>query len=162
MAELEQQQRRRRDLHPGRIAVRAFVTRVGRARAKQERSPRGLRRRVVLSAIFRAMPRQLDRRRAAASGEEGTVEWRIRDGEGGVDIWTLTVADGRAKTRRGGADRPRTRIEMHTGDFFAAATGNADALELWTQGRIQIDGDIWFAGTLADMFRVPRGRRRPG
>lgn len=145
-----------RDLHPGRAAVRTFVRAVGRARAQDAKAPRGLRRRLVLGAIFRAMPRQLDPRRAA--GEEGVVEWRIRDGEGGVDIWTLTVADGRARVRRGGADRPRTRIEMHTGDFLAAATGNVDAMRLWTTGRVQIDGDLFFAGTLAGMFRVPRPR----
>lgn len=139
---------------PARAATRAFVRAVGRARAEGAPAPRGLRRRVVLETIFRAMPRQVDRTRAAR--EDGVVEWRIRDGEGGVDIWRMTLEDGRCRVARGGAESPRTRIEMSTGDFFAVVTGNADAMALWLDKRIQIEGDLVFAGTLASLFRVPR------
>jgi hypothetical protein len=108
----------------------------------------------MLSIIFRAMPRRLNRPRAA--GVEAVVEWRVRDGEGGVDIWTTKIADGEALVRRGGAERPRTRIELGTGDFLALVTGNANGPDLLLAGRVQIDGDLFFAAQLASLFRAPR------
>jgi len=143
-------------LSPTRSATRAFVRAVGRARAAGDPPPAGLRRRVVLATIFRALPRQIDQGRAR--DVEAVVEWRIRDGAGAVDIWTTTIADGGCTVRRGGAERPRTRIEMGTGDFFALVTGNANGAQLLFDGRIQIEGDLVFAGALAGMFRVPRRR----
>ncbi|GAC1436002.1 MAG: hypothetical protein NVSMB51_06510 [Solirubrobacteraceae bacterium] len=141
---------------PGRAATRAFVRAVGRARAQGTPPPAGLRRRIVLGTIFRVMPRQVDRRRAARV--RGVVEWRIRDEKDGVDIWTTRFEDGRCTVRRGGAARPRTKIEVGTGDFFALATGNANGAELLFEGRLKIEGDLWFAAKLAGVFRVPRRR----
>ncbi|HVS29287.1 MAG TPA: hypothetical protein VHE14_07020, partial [Solirubrobacteraceae bacterium] len=113
----EAERRAGRRFDPARSATRAFVRAVGRARAEGQPAPSGLRRRILLATIFRAMPRQIDARRAAEI--EAVVEWRIRDGEGGVDIWTMTISESRCRVRRGGAERPRTRIELGTGDFFA-------------------------------------------
>lgn len=140
--------------------VRGFVRRVGQAREQREEPPAGWRRAVVLQAIFRAMPRRLDRRRI--QGEEAVVEWRVRDGEGGVDIWTLRIEDGSACIRRGGAERPRLRIEADTGDFFALAAGQADGMKLWTNGDLTVEGDLLYAARLAGMFRVPRRRSGGG
>jgi alkyl sulfatase BDS1-like metallo-beta-lactamase superfamily hydrolase len=145
---------RKPDLQPVRVATRAFVRAVGRAQSAGKPAPEGLRRRLMLATVFRAMPRRLDRRRAR--GVDAAVEWRITDAEGGVDIWTLTIADGHASVRRGGAERPRTRIELSTGDFLALATGHANGPELLFDGRLQLEGDMLFAGSLATMFRVPR------
>lgn len=150
---------RRRDLHPSRVVTRAFVRAVGRRREEGAPAIGGLRRRVVLAAVFRVMPRQVDRRRA--SRHDAVIEWRIRDGTGAVDIWTLTLDGGRCSTRRGGAERPRTRIEVDTGDFLALVTGNADGFALWSTGRLQVEGDVIFAATLGSMFRVPRHRAAP-
>jgi SCP-2 sterol transfer family protein len=143
-----------RGLHPGSAATTVLVRVVERGGAEGSTPPRGLRRRLLLATIFRAMPRRVDPRRAA--GADAVVEWRIRDGEGGVDIWTTTFADGRCRARRGGAERPRMRIELGTGDFLALVTGNADGPALFFAGRIQIEGDLMFAGRLASMFHVVR------
>lgn len=150
--------RRARDLHPGRLIARSFVRRVAKAREEGRPAIGGWRRRALLGAIFRLMPRQIDRRRA--QGLDAVVEWRVRDGEGGVDLWTLRLQDGRASVRRGGAERPRTRIELSTGDFLALAAGQADGVELFLDKRVEIEGDLMFAPQLASLFRVPR-RRRP-
>lgn len=138
-----------------RSAARGFVGAVGRARERGTPPPAGLRRRVLLAAIFRAMPRVADRRRAARV-EDAAVEWRVRDGDGGVDIWTVTIADGRCRVRKGGAERPRTRIELGTADLLALAAGHAEGPDLWLDGRVQIDGDVMFAATFAGLFRPPR------
>jgi hypothetical protein len=136
--------------------TRAFVGAVARGTEAGAEPPRGLRRRIILTTIFRAMPRQLDRRRAKKV--DAVVEWRIADGEGGVDIWTTTIRDGRCRVRRGGAEKPRTRIETGTGEFLALVTGNASGPSLWMNGHLRIEGDVMFAGALASMFRAPRGR----
>jgi hypothetical protein len=139
---------------PGRALTRAFVRAVGRSREAGKPPPSGLRRRLLLSIIFRALPRQIDPQRAADT--DAVVEWRIRDGEGGVDIWASTIRAGRCRVRRGGAERPRMRVELGTGDFLALVSGNTSGLALFLKGRIQIEGDLLFTGELASLFRVPR------
>jgi hypothetical protein len=106
--------------------------------------------------VFRALPRAF--RPGRAEGVEEAIEFRIRDGQGGVDLWTAHIAEGRCRMRRGAMERPRVKLEMATGDFLALCTGHANGAALLFEGRISVDGDLLFAGEVATMFRAPRPR----
>src|SRR5437773_1722052 len=72
------------------------------SKGRLERAMRGPQRRVILTQIFRAMPRQY--RREAAGDVEAVVHWEIGGGRNGAaDRYEMVLADGRCRTSR----RPR-------------------------------------------------------
>jgi putative sterol carrier protein len=116
----------------------------------------GWRRRPVLGAIFRQMPRRLDREKT--KGVDAVVDWKIRGRpEGGVDHYRLTIKDGKGRVSRRPKDgEPRATLEMDDVDFLRLAGGAAQGPELFMGGKVNVDGDLMFTATLASMFRVPK------
>jgi putative sterol carrier protein len=118
-------------------------------------------RQAVLAAIFLQMPRYLDR--TAAKEIDATMRWRITGrGDGGADVWELTIADGHCRVRRGDSSaQPRVTITADAAEFVRLATGNSDPMRSYFSGRIKLAGDIMFATKLQTLFRVP-GREPAG
>jgi putative sterol carrier protein len=101
--------------------------------------------------------------RTAAKGLDATVRWRITGrGDGGADVWEMTIEDGRCRVHRGESNaEPRVTITAEAAEFLRLATGNSDPMRAYFSGRIKLAGDIMFATKLQTLFRVP-GRDRAG
>ena len=114
-------------------------------------------RQAVLAAIFLQMPHYVDR--ASATGVDETVRWRITGrGDGGADVWEMTIEDGRCEVRRGESNaEPRVTITAEAAEFVRLATGNSDPMRAYFSGRIKLSGDVMFATKLRTLFRVPGG-----
>ena len=111
-----------------------------------------LRRRLVLGAIFRLMPRMV--RRRALEREVAVVEWRItgrRDGR--PDVRQLVI-EGEAEVVRGAQREPDLTFTIDGVDFLLLVTGNASGPALFVRGEIEMDGDPWLAMRLPGMFAL--------
>lgn len=118
-------------------------------------------RRALLEAIFRQMPRHLDRN--SASGMSSSIRWCITGGrDGRRDVYQLEFADGECQARRGdsGPD-PQLTITLDGADFLRVAAGTLDPMQAYFKGRIQLAGDVMLAAKMASLFRIPGSRRTP-
>jgi putative sterol carrier protein len=124
-----------------------------------ERVMRSPARRMILDGIFWQMPQHLDRRGAA--GLNTVVQWRITGrADGRTDAYRLTIADGRARVRRGSTDPDaRVTITLTGAEFLRLVTGLADPMQAYFGGRIQLAGDIMLAARLQSLFRIPAASR---
>jgi putative sterol carrier protein len=140
-----------------RSVTRRFVARVRRSSDEElERQMRGLRRRLVLRAIFRAMTARLDRREAA--GLDAVIAFHILGREGRQDQWQLQIERGAPRAVRNGTAEPTVTLRMSTPTFLRVVTGASKAPMLYLRGKIGIEGDVLFATELAGYFRIPRLR----
>jgi putative sterol carrier protein len=140
-----------------RSVTRAIVAQVANSSDERlERRMRGLRRRVVLATVFRAMAARLDRSEAA--GLDAVIEVRIR-GEGKVeDRWQLQIERGTPTAVRAGAAEPTLVLTMRTATFLRLVTGTSQVPALYLRGKIRVEGDVLSAIDLPGLFRVPRLR----
>jgi putative sterol carrier protein len=139
-----------------RSVTRAFIRRVrGSSDEELERMMRGLRRRILLRAIFRAMAARLDRREAA--GLDAVIAFDIL-GRHGHDHWQLQIERGSPRAVRNGTADPTVALRMSTPTFLRVVTGASKAPMLYLRGKIGISGDVLFATELAGYFRIPRLR----
>lgn len=109
---------------------------------------------LVVAEIFRRMPRQL---RAKAGAPDAVIRWDIGYGKGdAADTWFAVFEGGACRTsRRHEGALPRTTITVSALDFVRMASGAANPMELWQQGRLKISGDLFFAAQLQSMFTIP-------
>ncbi len=115
-------------------------------------------RRLVLEAIFRQMPRQLDAGRAR--GVSAGARWRVtsRHGEQ-VDVYDLLVSDGHAHVRRGGGEEaPSLTITVDGAEFLRIVSGRTDPVQAYFKRRMALRGDIMGAAKLVSLFRIPGSR----
>jgi hypothetical protein len=120
---------------------------------------RPLIRRLVLGAIFRAMPRAV--RRKALERECAVIEWRItgrRDGR--QDVRQLVIEDRAARVLRGEPRDADLGLMMEGGDFLLLAAGKASGPVLYAKGALELYGDVWLAMRLPRFFSL-RQLRRP-
>jgi hypothetical protein len=117
-------------------------------------------RRVVLDGIFWQMPRFLNR--AQARGVDATIRWRITGrSDGGTDVYDLAVAGDRCRVTRGETGTPpRLTITVDGAEFVRIASGSADPMKAYFNGRLALAGDILFAAKLTTLFRFPSARPR--
>jgi putative sterol carrier protein len=110
-------------------------------------------RRLVLWAIFRAMPRAV--RRKALARENVVVEWRItgrRDGR--QDVRQLVIEEGAACVLRGEPRDADLGLMMDGGTFLLLATGKASGPVMFASGKVELYGDPWLAMRLPRFFAV--------
>ena len=140
-----------------RSVTRAFVSQVANSSDERlERRMRGLRRRVVLATVFRAMAARLDRSEAA--GLDAVIEFRVRGRREVEDRWQLQIERGTPVAMRGGEAEPTLVLTMRTVTFLRLVTGTSKAPVLYLRGKIRVDGDVLSAIDLPGLFRVPRLR----
>jgi hypothetical protein len=141
-------------------AVSRFVDAVRGASDQQLHRAMGFApaRRAVLEAIFRQMPRYLDRKRA--ENVRLRSRWQITRPDGSApDVYELAIDRGRARVRRGigeAGDRPvDVTITVDGVKFLRLVTGTADPMRAYLEGDLAGSGDIMAAARLVSLFRMP-------
>lgn len=124
---------------------------------KRERLERALsaplRRRVVLGAIFWAMPRAVTRR--ARAKELLAVTWRItgrRDAR--ADLRQLLIEDGAAVVLKGEPREADLELTLDGVAFVLLATGNVSPQQMYLREEIEVTGSPWVALRLGRAFGV--------
>jgi putative sterol carrier protein len=142
----------------GDLLARAFARFVAGSSDERLRwAVSGWRRRFLLGAIFRQMPRRLDRSRA--KGVDTVIDWKVKDAPGdGVDHYQVTIKDGRCRVTRRPTESPRATLEVDPVDFLKLAGGSLQGPELFMTGKLRIEGDLMFTAQLPSLFRVPAPR----
>jgi DNA-binding SARP family transcriptional activator/class 3 adenylate cyclase len=142
--------------------VRAKVTVKGRALAArwaQGRTDAELANRVsavtTQRALFGAMARAFQP--AMAFGFEGDIGFELRpsveDADQAVsDWWTIEVRGDKATARRGLSAKPVTVFHVDLVPFVRLAAGELHPVRALMEGIIEIEGDVYVAARLGDMF----------
>jgi hypothetical protein len=102
-----------------------------------------------LPVIFKGMERSFVPEKA--KGFTGEVQYEL-GGRLGPQSWTVAIADGHARVRRGPAARPAVTIKVSVPDFVRMAAREAFPPKLLLDGDLAIEGDFALAGRLGEMF----------
>ena len=57
-------------------------------------------------------------------------------------VWTVDLKNGAGSVVEGAGAAPQCTLEMSDADFMAMATGKADAMKLFSTGKLKISGDV--------------------
>ena len=68
-------------------------------------------------------------------------------------VWTIDLEDGKKVTKGGGAAAQCT-LEMSDTDFMAMSTGKADAMKLFSSGKLKISGDVMASQKLGFLKKI--------
>lgn len=119
--------------------------------AERLREDRG----ALLDRLFLRMAESFDPERAGKL--EVVVEWRVGGREdGGHDRFQLAIAGGECRLLREGGGEPDVTFTIDAPDFLSLMSGRTHGSELFTYGRIKIEGDHVVAAQVSNLF----GRRR--
>ena len=72
-------------------------------------------------------------------------------GEGGGQ-WMVKIAGGQIAIDEGLADSPKLTLTMAASDYVALSRGEANAMNLFMAGKIQVEGDVTLAMKFEQMF----------
>jgi predicted lipid carrier protein YhbT len=118
----------------------------------------GWRRRPLLWAIFRLVPRRFDRE--AAAGEAALIEVRVADRRRDrPDRRQLLMARGRCAVSRHGLGEPDSVVSFDAVAFLRFVAGQQRPRDLFLGRRMSVDGSLFLAAELPSLFRLPG---RPG
>jgi hypothetical protein len=73
---------------------------------------------------------------------------------GAADWWTIEVRGRRAVARRGDSDNAAMTIHIGVADFVRLASGELHAVRALVDNTVEVDGDIFLAARLPDMFGI--------
>ena len=110
----------------------------------------------LLGALFERMAESFSAE--TAGNLEVVVEWRVggRD-DGGHDRFQLSVAGGECRAVRDGQAEPDVTFTIDADDFLRMVSGAASGPELFTFGRMKVDGDQVIAAQVPRFFGARRG-----
>ncbi len=108
-------------------------------------------RRAVVRQIFTRMPDLLS---SAGRKANGIIRFDVVD-DTSVDTWYVTFAGGRCDVSRTCPGAPRATIILSSYDFVRLATG-ADAVRMFTAGKLRLSGDTYFGASVGGLFDLPR------
>lgn len=102
-------------------------------------------------ALFTAMARSFQPRLAFGfHGELGFELYsKINDS---WEWWTLVVQGDRVNPRRRPSRQPAMSVRLAVSDFVRLLTGQINAIELWTEQKFVVEGDMLMGSRLVDMF----------
>lgn len=103
--------------------------------------------------LARGAPERLLRRTV------GSIRFEL-DGPGGVEVWHLSIADGRVAVSRSG-EAADTVIRTDREFFARMARGEAKPLTAWLRNDITAEGRFRFVVLLERLFPPPPGARHP-
>ena len=128
-------------------------------RADEAKLERRFGSRLAQRVMFAGMAWRFDP--SSAAGFEGKISYELqRPATGGPPLrWTVEVANGRARARRGGAEDAVLKLRLTLADFVRIGAGTVDPALPVLQGRASFQGDFGLAVRLPEMFRAT-GRRR--
>ncbi len=98
--------------------------------------------------VFARMPEQFVA--DAAAGLDLVFQFRL-DGDGG-GAWYATIADQACTVSEGEHDSPTTTILMGAADFVGMIEGKLDAMNLYTTGKLKIEGDLMKSQLIEKLF----------
>ncbi len=103
---------------------------------------------LTVEGIFKALPSafQADR----ASGVAVVFQFDISGSEGGV--WTVSVKEGVCEVFEGGQGSPDTTIKMGDKDFVKLISGELNAMNAFTTGKLKIEGDLMKSQLIEKLF----------
>jgi alkanesulfonate monooxygenase SsuD/methylene tetrahydromethanopterin reductase-like flavin-dependent oxidoreductase (luciferase family) len=133
----------------GEAAVGAFVR-----RSDDRRLERTIGSQPGLRVVFAGLARRFSPERAR--GFEGDIQYELAPRNGGPPRrWTVSISDGRAVARPGGAPDPAVTFRIGLGDFVRLVGGELDPGRALLTGRLQVDGDLAIAARVGEMFGGP-------
>jgi putative sterol carrier protein len=88
----------------------------------------------------------------AAAGVDVVFQFNI-SGEGGGD-WYSVIKDGACSIDSGSHDKPACTIKMAATDFLAMMGGKLPAMQAFTSGKLQIEGDVMKSQLLEKLFKI--------
>ena len=103
-----------------------------------------------VQAIFDGMANSF--KADAAAGVDVVFQFNIA-GEGG-GAWYCVIKDGICTIDAGSHDKPACTIKMAAGDFLAMMEGKLQAMQAFTSGKLQIEGDVMKSQLLEKLFKI--------
>jgi putative sterol carrier protein len=88
----------------------------------------------------------------AAAGLNVTMQLELA-GDGGGQ-WHLIVADKTLKINEGQAINPNMTLMMAASDYLAIVNGQANAMQMFMQGKVKVGGDMSLVMKMQSMFRM--------
>jgi putative sterol carrier protein len=101
-------------------------------------------------AWFRTLPDRFNRE--AAEGIRAVYQFTIREESGGVQHWTVYVADSRCRVEPGSAPEPDVRLECSCRDWLDLASRRMSGMWAFLSGRLKVRGDQALARHLEPLF----------
>jgi len=117
----------------------------GKKAAGAETESKGL----TVAGIFEGIPAAFQADRAA--GVDVTFQFDISGGSGGS--WYVTVKDGACEVAEGSHGSPTTTIKMGDDDFVKLITGELNAMNAFTGGKLRIEGDLMKSQLIEKLFK---------
>ena len=81
-----------------------------------------------------------------------TYQWKI-----GADNWFLDLKNGAGSVKQG-EDKAECTLELMEDDFLALTQGKADAMKLFTSGKLKISGDVMASQKLNFLSKLDPGK----
>lgn len=89
---------------------------------------------------------------AAAGSMNKTLQWNITGEEAGV--YALKIANGTCELIKGGAEKPDMTLTVADKDWLAIASGELNAMNAFTSGKLKLAGDMMLAMKVQQLFPV--------
>ncbi len=102
-----------------------------------------------VAAIFKRMPEAFQ---ADKSEGVSAVFQYVIGGDGGGE-WFVTVKEQTCSVQKGRTDAADTTIKMDGADFLALMQGKANAMNLFTTGKLKVEGDMMKSQLIGKLFR---------
>ncbi len=72
-----------------------------------------------------------------------------------ASVWTVDAKNAGGGATPGETQKPQCTLSMSDGDFLAMCTGKADAMKLFTSGKMKISGDVLASQKLEFLRKIP-------
>jgi putative sterol carrier protein len=89
-----------------------------------------------------------------AAGQSAVVQWDLATPEGDR-TYHVSFSGGACKAERGAAEKPRVSLRAAIPDFLRVITGKLSGPTAFFQGKLKVSGDVLFAQTQQNWFRIP-------
>ncbi len=87
---------------------------------------------------------------SAAAGLNKTIQWNISGEEAGK--WAVKVANQTCEVIPGGVEKPDLTLSMSDKDWLAIASGQLNAMQAFTTGKVKATGDLSLAMRINTLF----------
>jgi putative sterol carrier protein len=139
------------------VDVEALVRTVDESTDEELEAAFAANRDVLLAQIFRQMEENFD---GEAAGETAAViHWKILGRpDGGSDLYEMVIRSGTCRIGTEPAAEPDATISLGPVALVRMITGRANAMRLFTFGKLRARGDLSLAARLPALFRMYQGR----
>jgi 3-hydroxyacyl-CoA dehydrogenase/3a,7a,12a-trihydroxy-5b-cholest-24-enoyl-CoA hydratase len=89
--------------------------------------------------IFRAIGTFISKNADTVDRAKTVFQFKLN---GPDSVWTINLKDAPGGVNEGAGAAPQCTLDMSDADFMAMATGQADAMKLFSSGKLKITGDV--------------------